>query len=100
MPGWAPTKSPEMVCQMTKTAFWKRPAAALLAELTTIDSGLTSQEAAVRLLRYGRNDATASQASTGLAAVRTAPCQPSRNYPAALCFCSPVVTGFLVMTEL
>ena len=44
---------------MTETAFWKRPAAALLAELGTPDSGLTSREAALRLLRYGSNDAAA-----------------------------------------
>lgn len=44
---------------MTETAFWKQPAAALLAELAATDSGLTSQEAALRLLRHGRNDVTA-----------------------------------------
>src|ERR1700676_2037908 len=44
---------------MTKTAFWKQTSAALLAELGTTDSGLTSQEAALRLLRYGSNDAAA-----------------------------------------
>jgi Mg2+-importing ATPase len=42
---------------MAETAFWQQPAAALLAELATTDSGLTSQEAALRLLRYGSNDA-------------------------------------------
>jgi P-type Mg2+ transporter len=44
---------------MTETAFWKQPAAALLAELGTTDSGLTSREAALRLQRYGSNDAAA-----------------------------------------
>ena len=44
---------------MTETAFWKQPAAALLAELGTTDSGLTSREAALRLQRYGNNDAAA-----------------------------------------
>ena len=44
---------------MTETAFWKQPAAALLAELGTADSGLTSREAALRLKRYGSNDAAA-----------------------------------------
>src|ERR1035437_938154 len=44
---------------MTETAFWKQSPAALLAGLVTTDDGLTSQEAALRLLRYGRNDATA-----------------------------------------
>lgn len=44
---------------MTETPFWKQSAAALLAELATTDGGLTSQEAARRLLRYGSNDATA-----------------------------------------
>ncbi len=44
---------------MTETVFWKQPAAALLAELTSSESGLTSQEAALRLLCYGSNDATA-----------------------------------------
>ena len=44
---------------MTETAFWRQPAAALLAGLATTDSGLTSQEAALRLLHYGSNDASA-----------------------------------------
>ena len=44
---------------MTETAFWQQPAAALLAELVTTDGGLSSQEAALRLLRYGANDAAA-----------------------------------------
>ena len=44
---------------MTETAFWQQPAAALLAELVTTDTGLTSREAALRLLRYGSNDAAA-----------------------------------------
>ena len=48
---------------MTETAFWKQPAAALLAELGTTDSGLTSREAALRLLRYGSNDAAAPKRS-------------------------------------
>ncbi len=44
---------------MTGTAFWQRPTAALFAELATKDGGLSSQEAALRLLRYGSNDAAA-----------------------------------------
>jgi len=40
-------------------AFWHQPTAALLAELATLDSGLTSREAALRLSRYGSNDAAA-----------------------------------------
>ena len=48
---------------MTETAFWKQPAAALLAELGITDNGLTSPEAALRLLRYGSNDAAASKRS-------------------------------------
>jgi Mg2+-importing ATPase len=39
--------------------FWKLPTAALFAELATNGSGLTSHEAALRLLRYGSNDAAA-----------------------------------------
>jgi len=46
---------------MGETAFWKQPAGALLAELATTDSGLASQEAASRLLRYGSNDAHSFQ---------------------------------------
>jgi P-type Mg2+ transporter len=46
---------------MTKTEFWKQPTAALLAELVTSDSGLTSREAALQQMRYGSNDATAPQ---------------------------------------
>ena len=48
---------------MTETTFWKQPAAALLAELGTPDGGLTSREAALRLLRYGSNDAGAPKRS-------------------------------------
>jgi Mg2+-importing ATPase len=44
---------------MTDTAFWNLPTAALFAELATADTGLTSQEAKLRLLRYGSNDAAA-----------------------------------------
>ena len=44
---------------MTETAFWNQSAAALLSGLATTDRGLTSQEAARRLLRYGSNDAAA-----------------------------------------
>jgi P-type Mg2+ transporter len=44
---------------MTETGFWKQPATALIAELATAESGLTSPEAALRLLRYGSNDAAA-----------------------------------------
>ena len=43
----------------------------MLAELVTTDSGLTSQEAALRLLRYGSNDAAAAEACTGLASARS-----------------------------
>ena len=48
---------------MTETAFWKQPAAAVLAELGTPDGGLTSREAALQLLRYGSNDAAAPKRS-------------------------------------
>ena len=48
---------------MTETPFWKQPAATLLAELSATDSGLTSQEAALRLLRYGSNDAATPKRS-------------------------------------
>jgi P-type Mg2+ transporter len=44
---------------MTETAFWKRSPAALFAELAATENGLTSQEAALRLLRDGGNDAAA-----------------------------------------
>src|SRR3984893_10053754 len=44
---------------MLEPGFWKESATALLAELATTDSGLTSQEAAQRLVRYGSNDSTA-----------------------------------------
>lgn len=43
---------------MTQT-FWQRPTAELLKELATSIEGLTSREAASRLLQYGANDATA-----------------------------------------
>jgi P-type Mg2+ transporter len=48
---------------MTETAFWKQPVAALLAEQGTAESGLTSQDAALRLQRYGSNDAAAPKRS-------------------------------------
>jgi Mg2+-importing ATPase len=44
---------------MAEPAFWKESVTALLAELGTTASGLTSQEVALRLLRYGSNDPTA-----------------------------------------
>ncbi len=44
---------------MPDPGFWKRSTAALLADLATSDQGLTSPEAALRLARYGRNDAAA-----------------------------------------
>jgi P-type Mg2+ transporter len=44
---------------MTKADFWKQPIAELFAELASSNEGLTSREAASRLLRYGSNDATA-----------------------------------------
>ena len=56
---------------MTETAFWKQPLAALLAELATTDNGLTSKEAALRLQRYGGNDAAApKRASAWLRFIR------------------------------
>jgi Mg2+-importing ATPase len=48
---------------MTEIAYWKQPTAELLAELGATDSGLTSQEAAIRLLRYGSNDAATPKRS-------------------------------------
>ena len=44
---------------MTETAFWNQSSATLLSGLATTDRGLTSQEAALRLLLYGSNDAAA-----------------------------------------
>ncbi len=44
---------------MIETEFWRQPAATLLTELIATDGGLSSQEAALRLLRYGANDAAA-----------------------------------------
>lgn len=44
---------------MEGPSFWRKPAKALLAELTTTENGLTSQEATLRLARYGSNDAAA-----------------------------------------
>jgi cation transport ATPase-like protein len=67
---------------MTKTEFWKQPTAALLAELVTSNSGLTSQEAVLRQLRYGSNDATAPQRPPALASIHQAPCQPAGHHPA------------------
>jgi magnesium-transporting ATPase (P-type) len=43
---------------MIKTDFWKQPPAELFAELASSNEGLTSREAASRLLRHGSNDAT------------------------------------------
>ena len=43
---------------MTETAYWKKRTAALLVDLAAADSGLTPQEATLRLQRYGSNDAT------------------------------------------
>ena len=48
---------------MIDAAFWKKPAAAVLAELVSTDGGLTSREAALRLQRYGSNDAAAPKRS-------------------------------------
>jgi P-type Mg2+ transporter len=42
---------------MIETAFWKQPIAELLTGLSAKHDGLTSNEASLRLLRYGRNDA-------------------------------------------
>ena len=50
---------------MLEPGFWKKSTTALLTELATADSGLTSQEAAQRLARYGSNDATASKRAPG-----------------------------------
>jgi P-type Mg2+ transporter len=50
---------------MPETAFWKQSTGAMVAELATTDGGLTSQEAATRLLRYGSNDATAPKRAPG-----------------------------------
>jgi Mg2+-importing ATPase len=44
---------------MTKADFWKQPIAELFVELASSNEGLTSREAASRLLRDGSNDATA-----------------------------------------
>jgi Mg2+-importing ATPase len=43
---------------MPETNYWQQPTAELLAELASSNLGLTSPEAARRLLRYGSNDAT------------------------------------------
>src|SRR3974390_2151062 len=43
---------------MPETNYWKQPTGELLAELASSNLGLTSPEAARRLLRYGSNDAT------------------------------------------
>lgn len=45
---------------MTKR-FWQQPTAELFEELASSSEGLTSREAASRLLRYGSNDATATK---------------------------------------
>jgi P-type Mg2+ transporter len=50
---------------MLEPGFWKKSAAALLTELGTTDRGLTLQEAAQRLARYGGNDATAPKRAPG-----------------------------------
>ena len=44
---------------MFETAFWKLTTAALYSELATKETGLTSQEVALRLVRYGSNDSAA-----------------------------------------
>ena len=46
---------------MNEIEFWKRSTAELMAELATTDRGLTSREAALRLVRYGSNDAAAAK---------------------------------------
>ena len=67
---------------MTGTAFWHQPAAALVAELGTADTGLASREAALRLLRYGSNDAAAPKRPAGLASIHPAPRQSAGHHPA------------------
>ena len=42
---------------MIETVYWKQPIKALLAGLAATHDGLTTNEASLRLLRYGRNDA-------------------------------------------
>lgn len=44
---------------MTEISFWQQPTAASFAELATTKGGLSSAEAAVKLTRYGSNDAAA-----------------------------------------
>src|SRR5579863_7007003 len=46
---------------MTDAAFWTRPTAAVLESLEASEAGLSSREAAARLLKYGVNDAAASK---------------------------------------
>ncbi len=45
--------------------FWRRPAADLLSSLSSQEGGLSSAEAALRLSRWGPNDATAPKPSPG-----------------------------------
>jgi hypothetical protein len=47
---------------MDEPPFWRKPAAALLAEFATTENGLTSEEATLRLARCGGNDAAAPRA--------------------------------------
>src|SRR5271166_6353370 len=48
---------------MGDTDFWRKPTARLLADLSTSDVGLTSDEASRRLTQYGPNNATAPKRS-------------------------------------
>ena len=43
----------------TEKAYWSQPTTELFAALASSNDGLTSREAASRLLRYGNNDAAA-----------------------------------------
>jgi Mg2+-importing ATPase len=46
---------------MTEAAFWRQPTAAVLETLGAAETGLSTQEAAARLLKYGGNDAAAAK---------------------------------------
>jgi len=48
----------------SEARFWHQPTATLLADLGTTELGLTSQEAALRQAKYGRNDATTVKRAT------------------------------------
>ena len=46
---------------MTQSEFWKEPPKTLLEQLGVSEAGLTSREAAARLLRFGSNDAATAK---------------------------------------